>query len=380
MRKLWKVLPPLMADNFGFIEMIRQTDGIGIIDDCGEYRLGRERRGGPDTRVCHTEISSEDVVSGTRQKVLDAFEKARERYRPKFALLSAGPCSAMIGTDLDEAAEEIGRKAGIPAAAVKLSGHKTYDVGISETLYGMAVLLCEKQEVIPDSVNLLGANSFDWGEEMAEKIRDWFEGQGLSVIANLGGNETAMNIRRMPAASVNLVLTVSGLKTAKYLYRQFGTPYLTTAPFGEARCRRLLQEIKGLEQERVPVPDFDSSAEDAQMLIIGEQFMTNAIRETLMEEYGIERIQTASFYQLSKELAASQDVRIRDEQDARKLLWKCNYQIIIGAPLLRALAPGHIKWVNLPHRVFSLYGEAEGMPVLFGRRLNEWLKREGAVK
>ena len=34
MAGLWRMLPPLMADNFGFIEVINQTDGMGIIDDC----------------------------------------------------------------------------------------------------------------------------------------------------------------------------------------------------------------------------------------------------------------------------------------------------------------------------------------------------------
>ena len=131
MRKLWKILPPLMADNFGFIETIRQSDGMGIIDDCGAYRLTRERHRSPDLRVCHTEINSEDVVGGTRQKVLEAFQKVNMHYNGKFVLVTAGPCSAMIGTDLDEAAEQISKEYGIPAMAVKLSGHKTYDEGIS---------------------------------------------------------------------------------------------------------------------------------------------------------------------------------------------------------------------------------------------------------
>ncbi len=379
MRKLWKVLPPLMADNFGFIETVRQTDGIGIIDDCGEYRLGSERRRGPDIRVCHTKISSEDVVSGTRQKVLDAFFKAQGRYHPRFVLLSAGPCSAMIGTDLDEAAEEITKEARIPAIAVKLSGHKTYDEGISETLYGMAVLLCEEQEVVPNSVNLLGANTFDWGEEMTERIRGWFEAQGLSVIGNMGGRELAENIRRMPAASVNVVLTVSGLKTAKYLHQRFGTPYLVGAPFGEAKCRHLLQGLKEQEQRRAVKPDFDSSMEEAKVLIIGEQLMANAIRETLIEEYGMERIQVAAFYKLPKELAALQDVRIRDEQDAKELLKKDNYKIIFGDPLLHPLALRQVKWVDLPHKVFSLYGGTQELPLLFGGQLNEWIKKRGTV-
>lgn len=371
MRKLWKILPPLMADNFGFIETMRQTDGVGIIDDCGAYRLTRERRKGQDLRVCHTEINSEDVVGGTRQKVLDAFEKVQERYNGKFALLTAGPCSAMIGTDLDEAAEQISKQNGIPARAVKLSGHKTYDEGISETLYTMAVLLCEEQQVIANSVNLLGANTFDWQEEMPQKIRSWFECQGIHVIANLGGKETSPNIKRMPAASMNVVLTVSGLKAAKYLQQQFGTPYVAMAPFGAKWGELLIESIRGQQ----PVQSHIMDEEDAQVLIIGEQLMANAIRETLIREYGIKRIQVASFYKLSKELAAPHDIRIRDEDDAKRLLGESSYRMVIADPLLRSMASETVKWIGLPHKVFSLYGENKTLPSLLGKQLNDWLER-----
>lgn len=373
MRKLWKILPPLMADNFGFIETIRQTDGVGIIDDCGEYRLGRERRGGPDIRVCHTKIASEDVVSGTRQKVLDTFEELQQRYHASFVLLSAGPCSAMIGTDLDEAAEQITKESGLPAIAVKLSGHKTYDEGISETLYGMASLLCEEQGTIPGSVNLLGANTFDLQTEMPEQIRGWFEAQGIHVIANFGGKETAENIKKAPAAAMNVVLTVSGLKAAKYLYQQFGTPYLAMAPFGKKWCELLLEGIQNKEQPKAHA----SMVGDAQVLIIGEQLMANAIRETLTREYGMERVQVATFYKLARELAEPQDVRIRDEEEAQELLGKSCFRLVIADPLLRLLAPNEVKWVDLPHNVFSLYGKPGRLPSLLGKQLNEWLEKEG---
>lgn len=373
MKKLWKTLPPLMADNFGFIETIRQTDGIGIIDDCGEYRLGRERHGGPETRVCHTEIDSGDVVSGTRQKVLDAFEKAQMRYHAQFALLSAGPCSAMIGTDLDEAAEQITKNSGIPAKALKISGHRTYDVGISETLYGMVTLLCKKQQVIADSVNLLGSNSFDWQMEMTKGIRAWFESQGIRVIANLGERETAKNIEKMPAAAMNVVLTVSGLKAAEYLYQQFGTPYLAMAPMGKRWSELLIKCIRSKEQ-----PEYHTFYNgEPEVLIIGEQFMANAVRETLVREYGMERIQVATFYMLSKKLADPKDVRIRDEEDARRLLGNNHYQIIFADPLLRTMASEEVKWVNLPHKVLSLYEEPEKLSSLLGKQLNEWLERKG---
>ena len=125
MAGLWRKLPPLMADNFGFIEVINQTEGMGIIDDCSEYRTTRERKRRTqhsDIRFVHTEMNSEDVIRGTEAKVLKTFENYQSIYNPQFVLLSAGPCSAMIGTDLEQAAEKIEQASTIRTAAVKLSG------------------------------------------------------------------------------------------------------------------------------------------------------------------------------------------------------------------------------------------------------------------
>lgn len=382
MKKLWKILPPLMADNFGFIETIRRTDGVGIIDDCGAYRLGRERRGGPDTRVCHTEIHSEDVVSGTRQKVLDALERAQERYQAKFALLSAGPCSAMIGTDLDEAAEQGAKAVGIPVKALNLTGHKTYDEGISETLCKMAELLCRDQKKIPGSVNLLGANSFDWPESMTVKIRSWFEGQGIRVIASSCEEMTAEQIAKMPAAERNVVLTVSGLKTAEYLHRVYATPWIAMAPLGESWSRRLMESIREEKpfacEGNIPKP-CEEEESGQKILIIGEQLMANAVRETLIRECGMKGVRVATFYKLSKKLAFPGDIRIKDEEDAGRLLNDGRWEMILADPILRGLAPEQAKWVDFPHKVLSLYGESEPLPSLIGKGLNKWLEERGCV-
>lgn len=55
----------------------------------------------------------------------------------------AAPCSAMIGTDLEEIAETVEQESGVKATAVKLSGHKAYDAGISETLLALVKLLAK---------------------------------------------------------------------------------------------------------------------------------------------------------------------------------------------------------------------------------------------
>lgn len=414
-----------MADNFGFIEVLNKTDGMGIIDDCSEYRTSAERRrrhrenGEAQMRVVHTEIGPEDVVSGTRQKVLDAFEDGRRDLNPEFVLLSAGPCSAMIGTDLEEIAETIGQSSGIKAAAVKLSGHKAYDTGISETLLAMAKLLTKPGNICPGSVNILGATALDWQEENAGALRGWLESQDFSaamhttktsggrflVTADFGGAERAENIARAAEAQVNLAVTVSGLAAAKYLKSRYGTPYIAAAPFGKSWTERVLEALgSGTQPEqgtavqkpesgvrsgetergrRVAEQEPECSRRGAEqepecgaqpaILIIGEQFMGNAIRETLIRDYGMENVRVYTFYMMEKSLSQPGDGRLRSEQEAEKLLKEGGFHTIIADPLLRCFAPEGSRWIDLPHKVFQLYGEHQPLPLFFGENLNRWL-------
>lgn len=398
MAKLWKKLPPLMADNFGFIEVMNRTDGMGIIDDCSEYRTSAERRrrhredGEPKMRVVHTEISSEDVVSGTRQKVLDTFQEYRRDFCPQFVLLSAGPCSAMIGTDLEEIAEQIDGETGIKVAALKLSGHKTYDAGISETLLALVKLLAKPGNARENCINILGANTLDWQEQNTAAFREWIEEKGFHVIADLGGKEKAENIAKAAEASVNLVVTVSGLAAAGYLEKEYGTPYIAMAPFGKSQTDRMItalrdksrpqgsvQTVSNLNENRQTEKHSSSGNQQPGVLIISEQLMGNAIRETLIRDYGMENIQVCTFYMLDKKLACPGDRRIRSEQDAEKLLTEGEFQLIIADPLLRCFAPKNSKWIDLPHKVFQLYGNHQALPELLGTNLNTWLDIEKSI-
>ena len=425
MAKLWKKLPPPMADNFGFIEVLNKTDGMGIIDDCSEYRTSAERRrrhrenGEAQMRVVHTEIGPEDVVSGTRQKVLDAFEDGRRDLTPEFVLLSAGPCSAMIGTDLEEIAETIGQSSGIKAAAVKLSGHKAYDTGISETLLAMAKLLTKPGNICPSSVNILGATALDWQEENAGALRGWLESQDFSaamhttktsgerflvamhttktsggrflVTADFGGAERAENIARAAEAQVNLAVTVSGLAAAKYLKSRYGTPYIAAAPFGKSWTERVLEALgSGTQPEQGTAGQKSESGArsgetecgrqventEPEVLIICEQFMGNAIRETLIRDYGMENVRVYTFYMMEKSLSQPGDGRLRSEQEAEKLLKEGGFHTIIADPLLRCFAPEGSRWIDLPHKVFQLYGEHPALPLFFGENLNKWLDEQ----
>lgn len=400
MKNLWTVLPPLLSDSSGLIEVIKHTDGCAVIDDSGEFRpggghnrgghggrMGGGRRGdgggfggygghsgrggkggkGSDSRTVVSGASSQDVTRGTRDAVLDAFESARFRFDPGFVLLSAGPCGAMIGTDLKEIAETITAEYGLPAAAVDLTGQKTYDFGISRTTEAIAKLLTQPGDTIPGSLNILGATALDWSIDDLSEVKGWAQRQGWQVLAQPGAAVTAEQLRTMGAAQLNWVVTVSGLAAARYLQSTYGTPFVAGAPFGAAQLDRLAARMQS--------PDAPCAADapgEADTLIIGEQFTANALREGLEASGFSKGADVATFYLLDKAYARKGDRKIKGETDAGTLLNSGKYRLIVADPLLRPLLKSDCRWIDLPHRAAGSYQEHSSVS-LFGSRLDDRL-------
>ena len=232
-------------------------------------------------------------------------------------------------------------------------------------------------EVRQNGINILGGNTLDWQEENTASLRGWIEEKGFSVIADLGGNGKAADIARAAEASVNLVVTVSGLAAAKYLKSEYGTPYIAMAPFGKSQADRLSAALPNKMQPECSRQGETSrqpeNGQKQEVLIIGEQFMGNAIRETLICDYGMENIQVCTFYTLEKTLAQPGDRRIRSEQEAEMLLNEGGFHNSRADPLLRGFAPKDSRWIDLPHKAFQLYGEHQPLPLFLGDSLSRWL-------
>lgn len=380
MKNLWTVMPPLLSDNFGFVEVIKGSDGCGVIDDSGKFKLkgghgdrkdrrhgekphGEQRReekrgGDKNLRITVSGANEHDVTIGTREKLLQASREAQSQWSPGFILFSAGPCGAMIGTDLSEIAETVSVEQGIPAAAVDLSGQKTYDIGISKTTQALAKLLAEDGDPLPGTVNILGATALDWAAEDVAGVKAWAESQGYQVLAQPGGAVTSQQLRQMGKAQLNLVTTVSGMATARYLQSRFGTPYLAAAPFGE--------QYHGSAHK---------DTTEADVLIIAEQFTANAIRSALENKKMGRGADVGTFYQLEKSCARAGDRRIRGEDAARELLNSGKYHTILADPLLRPMLRADCKWIDLPHKALNTYGQV-AMPSFLGSKLDDWLENQ----
>ncbi len=387
MKRLWKIIPPCLSDVLGFEAVVNETNGLGIVDDSSRYKPlkmdgrrelrrpngeihkrpdergehgrpgehgkygGHSGHGGPGgpggrmagVRVVNSDIRNADIIHGTQEKVLDAFERSAPQYEPDFILLSYAPSSSMIGSDLDAATELIGERSGLPSVCVNLHGDKDYLYGISCTLEAMGKLLLKKQEIVPNTVNLLGCNTLDWTGETLSATEEALAGAGYTVLSRWGAKGTTENLKRASAASVNLVVNVAGFRLARYMEAEFGIPYIVGAPFGAEQCADLLDQLSGDTK-----PEELSACEMPEVLVIGEQLTAGAIRRALRRR-GFKNIQVLSFYEMEKSWMWPGDQKLSGEDDLAAKINQPSVRLVIGNPDYKAVSPKDVTWIGLPN-------------------------------
>jgi hypothetical protein len=402
MKRLWKTIPPCLSDVQGFQAVLDNTGGMGLVDDPSRYKplkrdgaMGGRPHGGrggefhrgdrdrlqggaesgrrlppvPGVRVMNSDIRNADIICGTHQKVLDAFDLGAEHFNPDFVLLAYAPSSSMIGSDLDAGAEEIGAKSALPAACVDLHGDKDYLYGISRTLETMGRLLLTRRETLPNTVNLLGCNTLDWTPETLADVQRLLSDAGYTVLSRWGWKETTENLEQASAAQVNLVVHAAGLRLARYMEAEFGVPYVVGAPFGADQWTDLLAQLRGEAAGETP-PDRD----EPQALVIGEQLTADAIRRALLRR-GFEGVQVLSFYDMDKAILAPGDQKLSSEDDLAAKAAQPSLKLVFGNLDYRVAAGRDLPWIGLPDG--GSMSPAYPTPNLnmAGEELDRWLDR-----
>jgi len=130
-------------------------------------------------------------------------------------------------------------------------------------------------------------------------------------------------VKTAGSADKNLVVAPAALETAKYLEKEFGTPYEVGYPFVD----ELIPEL-GYESKKI--------------LIIHQQVIANAIRQeirTRSDEQNTE-VTVASWFMMKSELSEEGDLSLKEEMDYCKLVQNGNYDIVFADENMRGLVPG----------------------------------------
>ncbi len=362
MKRLFKKLPPFAPDYSGVCSALFELGGLAVILDAsgctGNYTGYDEPRwyDGPGNVLCSS-LRELDAVLGDEAKLIQKIRAQLAEQFPQFIALLGSPAPMVIGMDYQAVANEVSQYFGLPTFSFDTSGMYTYERGASQGFSEIA-----KRFVEPPSrkralgVNILGATPLDLNAANVALLRRLLEDEGIEVVSCWSMGADLEALRHAAEASLNLVVSSTGLATARYLEKRWGIPYQAGLPVGRAGLRWLKRIRNGLE---TGMPDWGEElvlpTHSAQALIIGEQLSANSIRRCLQADWGLGEVDVASYFQLDPAYRAAADRQLEAEADLTLLTQTKQYDLIIGDPLFKPLTvqPDSGVYLELPHYAVS---------------------------
>ena len=356
-RGLWKGLTPFAPDQSGAASVFYELGGILVICDAGGCTgnvcgFDEPRWFGERSAIFSAGLRDMDAILGRDDRLVAKLTDAAEKIDANFAAVIGTPVPAVIATDYRELQRMCEKKTNLPILTVDTNGMELYDVGeekawltLFKTFAGKDVASQKEASEEDDSskkmkIGVLGLTPHDVSDlNIEEKFRK-SENENTHYIC-YGMRAGIDKVKTAGSADKNLVVAPAALETAKYLEKEFGTPYEVGYPFVD----ELIPEL-GYERKKI--------------LIIHQQVIANAIRQeirTRSDEQNTE-VTVASWFMMKSELSEEGDLSLKEEMDYCKLVQNGNYDIVFADENMRGLVPGFKgTFVNIRH--FAVSGKLQ---------------------
>lgn len=356
-RGLWKGLTPFAPDQSGAASVFYELGGILVICDAGGCTgnvcgFDEPRWFGERSAIFSAGLRDMDAILGRDDRLVAKLTDAAEKIDANFAAVIGTPVPAVIATDYRALQRMCEKKTNLPILTVDTNGMELYDVGeekawltLFKTFAGKDVASQKEASEEDDSskkmkIGVLGLTPHDVSDlHVEEKFRK-SENENTHYIC-YGMRAGIDKVKTAGSADKNLVVAPAALETAKYLEKEFGTPYEVGYPFVD----ELIPEL-GYERKKI--------------LIIHQQVIANAIRQeirTRSDEQNTE-VTVASWFMMKSELSEEGDLSLKEEMDYCKLVQNGNYDIVFADENMRGLVPGFKgTFVNVRH--FAVSGKLQ---------------------
>ena len=356
-RGLWKGLTPFAPDQSGAASVFYELGGILAICDAGGCTgnvcgFDEPRWFGERSAIFSAGLRDMDAILGRDDRLVAKLTDAAEKIDANFAAVIGTPVPAVIATDYRALQRMCERKTNLPILTVDTNGMELYDVGeekawltLFKTFAGKDVASQKEASEEDDSskkmkIGVLGLTPHDVSDlHVEEKFRKLENENTHYVCYGMGAGID--KVKTAGSADKNLVVAPAALETAKYLEKEFGTPYEVGYPFVD----ELIPEL-GYERKKI--------------LIIHQQVIANAIRQeirTRSDEQNTE-VTVASWFMMKSELSEEGDLSLKEEMDYCKLVQNGNYDIVFADENMRGLVPGFKgTFVNVRH--FAVSGKLQ---------------------
>lgn len=195
-------------------------------DECSYYTKSltiSERYGGIAGRCVSVVLDSHDVTFGSTESMHKAFAEIMTEYAPKCVMLVTTCVIEVIGDDYDAIADELTKKYNIPVMAVHTEHFKCEDHFPG---FERAITACQRimePQANDGSVNVLGLR---FGNFADTELHAFLEEAGVKIGVQLPSGCTTEEIRRAPAAKVNIVVHDIALPLAQAMQEEYNIPYV----------------------------------------------------------------------------------------------------------------------------------------------------------
>ena len=386
MSKLCISLPPFAPDYSGAASALYDMGGMIIIHDAsgctGNYTGYDEPRWlGTESPVFCSALRHMDAVLGNDEKVINKIIKAAEELKPKFIAVLGSPVPMVIGTDFTGIANEIEFVTGIPTIGLSTRGLAYYGKGISDaTIALMKKFVKGKKETLPGTINLLGITPLDFHiNSNSEDFRKLYEENGIKVLASYSMGMSVEEMSESIAAQLNVVVSQAGIAIAEYMKQKYQIPYVTVTPIGDGSPALALVK-EALQQGTVgrETDGCDAKAE-AGILIIGEQIISNSIRNYMQKKYNVWGITVAGLYDISQECMLPQDIDVKHEKQLREVLNSGKFTTVIADPMIQKLISKdnatRMDFYSWPHVALSSKVHWEEYKRFLSAETDMWLQK-----
>ncbi len=372
MNQARKVLSTYSSDTFGVISALYGLGGLLVMHDASgcnsTFTTHDEPRWyGDDGLVFVSAVTEEEAVMGTSGDRLaaDMIEAARH-FKPNFTAIASTPIPWMTGSDIDLTAAEIEDKTGIPSFGFDVSGMRSYEIGASMALLMLAKRFCNApKSSVTGGVNILGATPLDLEDGQFEYVKAVIEGCGLNVLSSWSMKGRFEDLAKASGAEVSLVVSVTGIDTAKYLFEQYGIPYVIGLPSGPVTDKAVSTALKDAIKAKKCNSIFDGYISDrgAATVVIGEPV---AARSLALEKNSVlsndntcnmsinGKVRVISPIVDSPNIGAllsTGDIMTASETEIEDELKKC--KTIYADGLYRFVCPEGAELIKVHHRAYS---------------------------
>jgi len=357
MKQTARIISTYSADVFGVCSALFELGGMIIMHDASGCNSTYTTHDEPrwydmDSMVYISGLSEMEAIMGDDEKLIGDIVAAAEELHPKFIVIAGTPIPAMTGFDFIAVAELVESRTGIPSFGFDTTGMNTYVQGADMAFEGIARRFVkrdvEKTEYL--SANILGLTPLDFSVNGSdESMVKFLENAGFEVISRWAMGSTLEELTEAGRASVNLVVSATGLGVAKVLKELFGTPYVVGTPIGAVFQEELKNTL--LETAKGGTPELElSSLPNSEIAVIGEGVISLSLAQAIELEYGI-GVKVLCATECDKKLLRTKDVMTNGEEDVIEALQ--GMKIVIADPLYRPICPNNAKFMVLPAESFS---------------------------